>query len=352
METEIEKRRPFSVVFNNSQLFIQIFDLFSEGCIEMRSLLNIKEVCKKWKATFCSEKFSKMLQNKTFSMGNLFMVGKWSKGELVFGCRLDEKKSLLWTGEFKNGKEWKGEGTLMWSDAQRNKWKYVGELEEGEPQGSGEKFDISENKLVWKGRWKRGSPWEGEGTCVLIDSRGNNFTFEGKIFAGKPEGKGKKRDIKGELVWSGDWMSGSEWTGEGNCLWSDEGKIWSYKGILKRGFPHGKGKVVEEASGEVVWKGEWKDGVPWTGNGTWRWKDREGEWMFEGPLFEGNPDGKGVLFNASTKFSGSFFKGIKIGNGMLMIGGKEYFVEFDSQGQTIKKERTFAGLRLMVRAHF
>ena len=57
--------------------------------------------------------------------------------------------------------------------------------------------------------------------------------------------------------------------------------------------------------------------------------DDQGEiWDYDGPLFEGNPDGNGLVYSTGSSgsvsqcYQGNFYRGQKIGEGILTENGK------------------------------
>lgn len=48
------------------------------------------------------------------------------------------------------------------------------------------------------------------------------------------------------------------------------------------------------------------------------------------------------------KYIGNFVNSKRMGKGILTVNGKEYFVEYDENGEVGEKKRTFEGIRIMI----
>ena len=102
-----------------------------------------------------------------------------------------------------------------------------------------------------------------------------------------------------------------------------------------------------------LWEGTWKNAQQWNGKGICLWKDlNEEQWIFEGELRQGKPQGNVFMFRVSTNtitLKATFQDGQKVGSGILTENGKEYFVEFQDGVEVLeKRKRTFEGVRLMI----
>ena len=153
--------------------------------------------------------------------------------------------------------------------------KYVGEIENGIPDGQGTKTLPSGGKYL--GEWKNGK-YDGQGTYTYTDGR----KYEG-------EWKDNKRNGQGTFTWSdggkyvGEWKDNKR-TGQGTFTIPNGNK---YVGEFKYGEQHGQGTFTFRNGNKYVgeykngkrngqgtythsdgknYVGNWKDGKPWNGN--------------------------------------------------------------------------------------
>ena len=118
------------------------------------------------------------------SQGILFF--RKENGELGYFENGDEDKDRKYVGEIENGLP-NGQGTYTWSDGR----KYVGEYKDGKPNGQG--IFTDPNGTMYVGKYKDGKK-HGQGTYI------------------KPEGR----------KYVGEWKDGERWNG---TLYDKEGKI-------------------------------------------------------------------------------------------------------------------------------
>eukprot|EP01091_Cochliopodium_minus_P008760 TRINITY_DN2038_c0_g1_i1.p1 TRINITY_DN2038_c0_g1~~TRINITY_DN2038_c0_g1_i1.p1 ORF type:complete len:1330 (-),score=374.41 TRINITY_DN2038_c0_g1_i1:37-3537(-) len=287
------------------------------------------------------------------------------------GRRIDEKKNVLWDGEFRDGKEWIGRGFCEWVDEGNFSWIYNGELFNGNPHGMGKKLD-ERNHVLWEGEWMEGKEWNGQGI-----TENNEFTFFGEYVEGKLHGHGKKFAKIGELIWEGDYRDGVEWSGSGSCQWTSRyGNVFKYKGMLQRKSPNGKGSIY--LGDKLIWKGEWKEGKfwegkgaklgreavtvweghwrngkEWLGRGRYKYRDTKGVWNCQGEIYNGMPmDGRIIMesLDKNIHFKGYLKNQNRFGKGVLTEYGKEYYVQYDENGEELinERKRTFEGIRIMI----
>ena len=137
---------------------------------------------------------------------------------------------VLFLREFNGELKWFSNGDVkMWI---RVFWKmcsngkYVGEIKNREPSGSG-KLKWS-NGAKYVGEWKEGKE-HGQGTCSYHDGR----------------------------KYVGEWENGKV-HGQGKFIWSNGDK---YEGEWKKGEKHGQGTVTFSGGGK--WIGEFRRVKPW-----------------------------------------------------------------------------------------
>ena len=141
---------------------------------------------------------------------------------------------------------------------------------------------------------------------------------------------------------------------EGKSKWfcDKENQHYVYEGELEEGKPNGIGKIVLDE--KIIWEGRWKFGEKFEGRGTSIYIDNEKKcWIYKGELVDSFPvDGKQVLhgFKNLDKLRVSLKSGKLIGTGILTENKREYFVEFDENGNEKKDERkrTFESVKLMI----
>lgn len=267
------------------------------------------------------------------------------------GKKVSIQDKETWEGIFKEGKEWKGEGVTKFKDNLGNIWKFDGSISKGIPS-FGSKINCQTKEIIWEGEWENGKEWKGKGTIEFIEEE-KSWLYSGEILEGKPNNYGKKLDQKTkEVIWEGDWIKGREYNGKGTSNFIEIDRVYTFKGELLQGRPNGFGSKYFEDN--LEWEGDWKNGKEWNGRGLSNFIDKEGNiWIYNGILINGLPvEGKHVLNNFlnDSKLKANFSNGKLSGSGLLFENKKEYFVEFDQNGNEIKEERkrTFEGVRLMI----
>ena len=152
-----------------------------------------------------------------------FEIIKRENVELKWVENGDEKNDGKYIGEIQNGKP-NGQGTLTWTDL----GKYIGEWKDGKFHGQGTLTSTDGEKFV--GEFEDGLPI-GKGTLNYP----NGTKYVGKIENGKPNGMGR--------------------------LTSTDGV--KHVGEFKNGKRHGQG-ITSLPSG-VTFVGEFKDDIGWNG---------------------------------------------------------------------------------------
>ena len=172
-----------------------------------------------------------------------------------------------YVGEFKDGYR-NGQGTYAWSNGN----KYIGEWRDGKYHGQGTYTSIKGYKYV--GEWRENKSWNGK----EYDKNGNiigKFVNGAKIIDEVVE-KGQTRVLfrrweNQQLgwFWDGDEKKDMKYVGEiENGVPNGQGILTSpdgdrYEGDFKDGKKHGQGTFTY--SGRFRYLGEWKDGKSWNG---------------------------------------------------------------------------------------
>ena len=185
-------------------------------------------------------------------------------GKVEIGVK-KRQKGVLFFREGNSGFGWYEDG-----DEKKDRW-YVGEIENGEPNGQGISTSPDGHKYV--GEFKDGNE-HGQGTHTFPDGR--------KYVGGSKDG---------------------QWDGQGTITYPDGGK---YVGEFKNGEIHGQGTYTFEKGKYEGFKyvGEWKDGTQ-QGQGTGSLPDGSnyvGEWK-DGERWNG------TLYDKEGKIIGKFMNG-------------------------------------------
>lgn len=128
----------------------------------------------------------------------MFDDGAKYEGNLVAGTcsgqgTITYEDGSKWSGIWKNGQEWDGEGTVFFETAT-----YIGSFRKGKRNGYGKEIYAAGG--TWEGEWKDDEEWNGEGTVRFYDDNGNQT---GQVYIGKV--LGGKFDEKGEWHFNGRW---------------------------------------------------------------------------------------------------------------------------------------------------
>lgn len=188
-----------------------------------------------------------------FSAQNDFVTlsyaGTWESGVPVGTCSMilsdytAEIAGKTYTGKYKGGAvdgKPEGEGEFNFSD-ERTRFSYSGQWEKGVPHGEGA-FDWSQDDdyLRYSGQWAEGS-FSGEGHLednhyvVHFQSGDKEGIFAGEVLDGIASGQGTFSAInsKGnEYTYEGSWLNGL-WEGEGT--WSFKALPYRYSGHYEKG---------------------------------------------------------------------------------------------------------------------
>jgi len=206
-----------------------------------------------------------VLQANPTYMGYKQFVERFEEGPLVEAARqaqLDMRRGTI----------------LGYTDSLGNTFDYEGELEQGQPHGSGKAR--YESGAVYEGAWIRGLR-EGIGTLTT------------------PEG----------LKYEGQWEKNLR-SGTGIQAYPDGS---NYEGNWEADMPHGKGTLIRKDSN--MYSGQWIEGQ-FEGRGTMQYADGS---KYEGQWKDGQRAGNGTYYFADgLKYEGNWVNGQRQGKGNLM----------------------------------
>ena len=257
------------------------------------------------------------------------------KGEKYF----DDQK-LKFEGEYLNGKKWNGKGydrngIILYELKNGNGDGFIkdyddyyedlvfeGEYKNGEKNGKG--ILSGEYGIIFDGEFLNGKMWngklydEGDIICELKGGKGirkeysrndNILRYEGEYLNGELNGKVRKFDYKGKLIFEGEYIIG-KLNGKVKKYddYDDEGKI-KFEGEYL--YDH-KRKGKEYIDGRLEYEGEYLFDKKWNGKGY----DKNGNIIYE--LINGNGKVKEYNEFGELKFEGEYLNGKKNGK------GKEY----------------------------
>ena len=210
----------------------------------------------------------------------------------------------------------------------------------GDKNVYGKEFNMSNNKLIYKGEYLKGKR---NGKGKEYDKNGN-LIFEGEYLNGKRNGEGKEiidLDYK-KYIFQGEYLNGKRWNGYGyfngnekkECeIKNGEGTVIEYHHyynycddiILKCEYKNGEKKKGTEiyslftqhyeefnmSNNKLIYKGEYLNGKR---NGKGKEYDKDGNLIFEGEYLNGKRNGKGKEYNKYTGkliFEGEYLNGEK-----------------------------------------
>ena len=193
----------------------------------------------------------------------------------------DETGKLIFEGEYLNGiKNGKGK------EYDNGKLIFEGEYLNGEKNGKAKEY--YDDKVIFEGEYLNGERLSGKGMDYegniyyenrnkdgLVKEYHNNgeLKFEGEYLNGKRNGKGKEYDYYGgSLIFEGEYLNG-ERNGKGKSY--DYNNEINYEGEYLNGEKHGKG--ISYWEGKLLFKGEYRTGKKWDGQGY----DRNNNIVFE-----------------------------------------------------------------------
>ena len=216
------------------------------------------------------------------------------------------------TGDFRNGKAWSGQG-VFWS---KRGFRFEGELRNGEP---------------WNGKeTSRFAPEENteyrSGTAVKAVSKDDPLKPFGPnwiIAENQPCQVHNPFPEPGETVtWSGECVAGKAF-GKGRLVWRSSKGTSTYEGEYFRGKMHGRGTLTWPNGDR--YEGEYRDGKM-HGRGTLTWPNGN---RYEGDFRDGKMYGRGThTFSDGARYDGEFLDGKAHGRGTFTTAkGGRHVVE-------------------------
>ena len=222
----------------------------------------------------------------------------------------NKEGELIFEGEYingeKNGKEYSKEypKLIIFEGEYCNEKRWNGKIKE---YNSSEHFD-------WCGYKKKMNDkiWSEKNITEKLKKYENIIKYEGEYFNGERNGKGKEYDIKGNLIFEGEYLNG---------------KMKKYKNKLKNFFDD---DYIDEYC-TLVWEGNLKNGLK---DGIIKEYNYNGILIFEGEYLNDERNGKGKEYNeynGELIFEGEYLMGKRINK------GKKY----DKNGQLIYEGEDF-----------
>ena len=212
---------------------------------------------------------------------------------------------LCFEGEYLNGKR-HGKGREI------GMFKFEGEYLNGKRNGKGKERD-RQGVIIFEGEYLDGERWNGKG-IEYNDIIGNNseIVFEGEYLNGKRNGKGKEYNILGKLIFEGEYLNGKRWRGKRKEYYYDE--ILKFEGEYINGERYQKGREYSR-DGSLLFEGEYFNGKEWNGHGA-KYADNK---TYVGGFLNGQRSGKGEIYDIEGDliFEGEFLRNYK-------VKGKEY----------------------------
>ena len=165
------------------------------------------------------------------------------------GKEYDDNGRLIFEGEYLNGKRNGKRKEYLWN----GKLGFEGEQLNGNKNKKGKQY-FGSSKLRFDGEYLNGKKWNGKtydynnkdyevknGNGYIQDYYQSTDTllFEGEVFNGERNGKGKEYDDNGRLIFEGEYLNGKR---------------------------NGQGKEYND-NGRLIFEGEYLNGKRWTGTG-------------------------------------------------------------------------------------
>jgi len=142
---------------------------------------------------------------------------------------------------------------------------------EGERNGKGKEYYISNNLIIFEGEYKNGKR-NGKGKEYFYNG---DLEFKGEYKNGKRNGKGEEYFYNGDLEYKGEYKNGKR-NGKGKQYYYN-GKL-EYEGEYLNGIWNGKGKEYYD-NGNLKYDGEYLNGER---NGKGKKYNKNGKLIFEG----------------------------------------------------------------------
>ena len=240
-----------------------------------------------------------------------FRNGKAWSGQGVFWS----KRGLRFEGELRNGEPWNGKETSRFTPEKSTEYrngKLVKAVSNDEPlKPSGSNWIIAENQscqvhypypksgvtVTWSGECVAGKA-SGKGRLVWRKSN-SIITYEGEYFRGKAHGRGTYTTAKGDR-YEGEFRNDMR-HGRGTDTWANGSR---YVGEYRDGKRHGRGTSTWTSGNRYV--GEYRDGKR-HGRGIYTWANGD---RYEGEFRYGKRHGRGIYTRANgDRYEGEFRDG-------------------------------------------
>lgn len=262
--------------------------------------------------------------------------GKWNMGEFVEGT-ITYENGDTWTGEWKNGQPFNGQGKAHFSRKDDKASIYnEGTLKNGLMHGECKKYINGQlvaegfyengnlngrgiayfrNGKLFKGEFKNGYPVKGEGYFSLPYAQ---LHFEGFWENGKPIGKGIAYSPNGGETFDVYADDSGRWTGIVRYMSNGN----RFEGSMLNGAADGKGRIYTKDE-KLIYDGEFRNSK-FTGYGI-RYYDNNAR--YEGEWLDDKREGEGVIYNNDgTTWTGQWHNDNPFeGNGTLIYkSGQRY----------------------------
>ena len=310
--------------------------------------------------------YGKRSKGKEYKNNIIIFDGNYLNGEKSKGKEYNYLEDLIFEGEFKNNKRWKGKG----KEYLEGGLVFEGEYLYGERNGKGKEYKIMNNKnlsitingeiknfdnnknLIFIGKYLNGKKWNGNGYDYFYDQYLNKIIiFEREYIKGKKSeseihfdkngkiileiyyslenkiGKGKEYDSKGNIIFEGEYQNAKR-NGKGIAFNNNKkvifkgqyinDKLWNGieythlgRSILEQEYKNGEKSeriiLKEYFKNKLIFEGEYLNGKK-NGKGKEYFKEKL---IFDGNYLNGKRNGFGIEYN----FEGGYFKGeFKSGN--------------------------------------
>ena len=285
-----------------------------------------------------------------------YYEGMFTDGSLTGVGVLKFRNGQCYEGGFLKGK-YHGKGKLVYEETSHIEF-YEGQWEADQKAG----FGVMQfrNGNYYEGQWLN-DKIHGNGVYTFAETS-SAASYEGAFAEGKRNGKGTMHYRDGSVYsgewlndnyhgqgvlvykngdrWEGEWKNGKRHTGFGDYELSKEEQ--HYKGEMKDGLLHGKGKLTYEKTSHIdFYDGDWVNDKK-TGFGVMQFRNGnyyEGQWLndkihgngvytfretssaasYEGAFAEGKRNGKGTMhYRDGSVYTGEWLNDKKDGQGVLV----------------------------------
>ena len=262
------------------------------------------------------------------------------------GKEYDKEGNLIFEGEFKNGKRWKGILRKSWEKNNHDKT----EINDGNYTGK----EYYKGQIIFEGEFFLGKKWKGKkifydvnnNFLFKIDSHKNSFITQKEIlleiystYEGKSREKiqiGKEINFKNNSIFEGEFIKGEKTNGIFKIYdnleiepleLNNNFKNLIFESEFKNGGINGKGKEYN-TMGQLIFEGEFKNGKRWEGKG--EEYTNLGFEKFEGKYLNGERWIGKEFHDGNLIFSGEY-KDNKKWNGIIkkyVFGNLVFFGEY------------------------